>query len=153
MVDEIVKRLEREGKIAKQAAGVIQIEALLRESTIDLNEAKKTIHLSDRATYMLAYNAMLKAGRALLLMKGYRPVDKAQHKTVVEMTGALLGRSYIDLVGHFETMRRKRNEMTYEAGALLSPSESEQAFLDSITLVKKILAEVKARNPQIELEF
>jgi uncharacterized protein (UPF0332 family) len=153
MADEIIKKLEQEGKIAKQAAGIIQIEALLRESIIDLNEAKKTVRLSDRATYMLAYNAMLKAGRALLLTKGYRPVDGAQHKTVVEMTGALLGKNYVDLIGHFETMRRKRNEMTYEAGALLSSSEAEQAFSDAITLVKKILAEVKARNPQMELEF
>ena len=138
MEDELIKRLEREGKIAKQTAGIVQVEALLKEAIIDLSEAKKTLHLADRA---------------FLLMKGYRPTDGAQHKTVVEMTGNFLGNDYVNLINHFETMRRKRNEMTYEAGALLSPSEAEQALSDAITLVKKILTEAKSRNPQLELEF
>lgn len=153
MTDDFANKFERAGRIARQAAGIVQIEALLKEAIIDLGEAKKTLHLADRATYILAYNAMLKAGRALLLMKGYRPTDGGQHKTVVEMTGAFLGNKYINLVNHFETMRRKRNEMTYEAGTLLSPSETEQALSDAIALVKNILAEAKLRNPQLELDF
>jgi len=153
MESEAIKRLEREGKIVKQKAGMVQIEALLKEAIIDLGEAKKTLHLADRATYILAYNAMLKCGRAILLMKGYRPVDGAQHKTVVEVTGALLGGEYADLVNHFETMRRKRNEMTYGAGVLLSPSEAEQALSDAVSLARKILTEAKSRDPQLKLEF
>lgn len=153
MAGDLIKRLEREGKIARQEAGVVQIEALLREARIDLEEAKKTLLLADRATYILAYNAMLKAGRALLLLKGYRPTDGAQHKTVIEMTGAFLGVPFHSLINHFETMRRKRNVMTYEAGVLLSSSEAQLAFADAIKLVKKILVEVKSLNPQLEIEF
>lgn len=153
MISKLITKLEREGKLAKQEAGIIQIEALIKESILDLEEAKKTLHIADRATYILAYMAMLKAGRALLLFNGYRPIDGAQHKTVVEMTGAFLGDKYIAIVNHFETMRRKRNEMTYEAGALLSPSEAEEAFNNAISLVQKILADVKKHNPQMELDF
>lgn len=153
MIENLIKKLEAEGKLAKQKAGIVQIEALLKESIIDLEEAKKTLHIADRATYIMAYTAMLKAGRALLLLKGYRPTDGSQHKTVVETTGAILGEKYTNLVSHFETMRRKRNELTYEAGALLSESESENALSDAILLVKKILEEAKARNPQLEIEF
>ena len=50
-------------------------------------------------------------------------------------------------------MRRKRNEMTYEAGGLLSISESQKAFTDAISLVKEIYREVKSQNPQLELKF
>jgi len=153
MTDKLINKLEREGKIAKQEAGIVQIEALIKESILDLEEAKKTLHVADRATYILAYMAMLKAGRALLLFNGYRPTDGAQHKTVVEMTGAFLGDKYTAIVSHFETMRRKRNEMTYEAGALLSPTEAEEAFNNAISLVRKILSDVKKRNPQMELDF
>jgi uncharacterized protein (UPF0332 family) len=96
---------------------------------------------------------MLKAGRALLLLKSYRPDDGAQHKTVVEMTSAILGDKYKKLTDHFETMRRKRNEMTYEAGTLLSKDEANEAFADAISLVERILAEVKLHNPQLELKF
>jgi len=153
MIDDLAKKLEKEGKLAVQKVGIVQIEALLREAIIDLEESKKTLHIADRATYIMAYIAMLKAGRALLLLKGYRPIDGAQHKTVVEMTGAILGDKYTGLVSHFETMRRKRNELTYEAGALLSGSESKQALDDAVMLVKNIMKEAKSRNPQLELEL
>ena len=153
MIDDFAKKLEKEGKLAAQKAGIVQIEALLKESIIDLEESKKTLHIADRATYIMAYTAMLKAGRALLLLKGYRPTDGAQHKTVVEMTGAILGDKYTSLVSHFETMRRKRNELTYEAGTLLSGSESKQALDDATLLVKNILKEAKSHNPQLELEL
>ena len=153
MIDDLANKLEKEGKLAAQKVGIIQIEALLKESIIDLEESKKTLHIADRATYVMAYTAMLKAGRALLLLKGYRPTDGAQHKTVVEMTGAILGNKYTSIVSHFETMRRKRNELTYEAGTLLSGSESKQALDDATLLVNDILKEAKSRNPQLEMNL
>ena len=153
MIEDLIKKLEKEGKLAAQKVGIVQIEALLKESIIDLEESKKTLHIADRATYIMAYTAMLKAGRALLLLKGYRPTDGAQHKTVVEMTGAILGDKYTSLISHFETMRRKRNELTYEAGTLLSGSESNQALEDATSLVKNILKEAKSRNPQLEMNL
>ncbi len=152
-MDALIKKLEREQKLKKQKAGFVQVEALLKAAIEDLGEAKKVAPLAERATYILAYMAMLKAGRALVLFYGYVPVDGAQHKTVVEMTTVILGDKFRHLTDHFETMRRKRNEMTYEAGALLTKSESQEAFNDAIALVKKIMQGVKSRNPQMELRF
>ena len=88
-----------------------------------------------------------------MLLQGYVPDNGAQHKTVVEMTSAILGDRYEAITGHFETMRRKRNEMTYESGTLLSKSEAQKAFSDAMALVEKILAEIKSQNPQFELKF
>ena len=153
MLDKTIVKLEKEGKIRKQKAGIVQVEALLKEAILDLGEAKKITQLASRATYLLAYMAMLKAGRALLLFKGYVPDDGAQHKTVVDVTRIILGDKYRNLTEQFETMRRKRNEITYEAGILLTKSEAEKAFLDAIALIKKILSEVKSQNPQLELKF
>ena len=153
MFYKLIKKLEKEGKIKRQKAGIVQVEALLKQSILDLKEAKKVSHLAERATYLLAYMAMLKAGRALLLLKGYVPDNSAQHKTVVETTSVILGNKYRNLTEHFETMRRKRNEMTYEAGALLSMSDAEKAFSNAISLVEKILEKVKSQNPQLELKF
>ena len=153
MPDKLVERLTREGRLKKQKAGFVQIESLLKSAIVDLEEARKISHLAERATYLMAYNAILKAGRALLLLKGYVPDDGSQHKTVVEMTSAILGDRYRNLVAQFETMRRKRNEMTYESGTLLSKSEARRAFSDGISLVRKILDEVKSKNPQMELKF
>ena len=78
MLNKLIRRLEKEGKIRKQKAGFVQIEALLKEAILDLEEAKKIVQLAERATYLLAYNSMLKAGRALLLLRGFVPDDVAQ---------------------------------------------------------------------------
>ena len=152
-MDKLIKKLEREGKIKKQKVGIVQIEALLKQAVLDLEEAKKILNIAERATYILAYMAMLKAGRALLLLKGYIPSDGSQHKTVVEMTSVILGNEYRDLTGQFETMRRKRNELTYGAGVLLSVSDTKEAFSDAIALVQKVLEQVKSQNPQMKLNF
>ena len=53
-MDKLIKKLEREGKTRKQRAGIIQIEGLLKQAILDLNEAKKIVHLAERATYMCA---------------------------------------------------------------------------------------------------
>lgn len=153
MTDKLIKMLLRDGRLREQKTGFIQIEALLKQAIIDLEEAQKTVEIAERATYMLAYMAILKAGRALLLFEGYVPDDGAQHKTVVEITSLLLGNNYRELTEHFEIMRRKRNEMTYEAGTLISKSESSKSFKDAILLVKAILKKVKSQNPQLELEL
>lgn len=153
MPDKLIERLVKEGRVRKQKAGFVQIESLLKASIMDLEEAWKISHLAERATYLMAYNAILKAGRALLLLNGYVPDDGAQHKTVVEMTSAILGDRYRNLAMQFETMRRKRNEMTYETETLLSKSEAQKSFSDAISLVRKILEEVKSQNPQLELKF
>ena len=108
MLDKTISRLEKEGKLRKQKAGLIQVEALLKEAILDLKEANKILHIAQRATYLLAYMAMLKAGRALLLLMGFVPDDGAQHKTVVEVTSIILGKKYQNLTEQFETMRRKR---------------------------------------------
>ncbi len=102
---------------------------------------------------LLTYMAMLKAGRALLFLEGYRPSDGAQHKTVVEVTSIILGEKYQDLTGQFEIMRRKRNEMTYEAGGLISTSEARHSLEDAIALLKEIYEQVKIKNPQLEMKF
>jgi hypothetical protein len=56
-------------------------------------------------------------------------------------------------MGQFESMRRKRNALTYEAGVLLSKSEVEKAFKDALTLVEKILKEIESASPQLRLKF
>jgi hypothetical protein len=44
VVEKLIKRLENSGKIRRQKAGFVQIEALLKEAILDLEEAKKIVH-------------------------------------------------------------------------------------------------------------
>ena len=153
MPEKLIRKLLNEKKLKVLKVGFIQIEELLKQSILDLREASKVKKISERATYLLAYMAMLKAGRALLLLQGYTPSDGAQHLTVVELTSVILGPKYKNITAHFGKMRVKRNMMTYEAGALISSVESINAFEDAIELVQGILKEVKVKNPQLELSL
>jgi uncharacterized protein (UPF0332 family) len=153
MPDRLIRRLEREGKIRKQKAGFVQVEVLLKDAVLDLQEARRIQAIAERAIYLLAYTGMLKAGRALLLLNGYVPDDGAQHKTVVELTSAILGQEFRDLTEQFERMRRKRNDLTYQGGTLLSRTEAQSSLSSAISFLQKILKKVKSQNPQMELEF
>ncbi len=153
MPEKLIDRLLVEGKLRRLKAGASQVEGLLRQAMLDLSEARKTSGIAERATYILAYMAMLKAGRALLLLHGFAPADGAQHRSVVEVTAAMMGPKYVEVTMQFERMRRKRNDMTYEAGALLSNSESQGAIDDAVLLVRSILEMAKSKDPQLHLPF
>jgi uncharacterized protein (UPF0332 family) len=152
MPEDVFSSYEKQNKVRKMKAGFIQVEKMLADAITDLNDAKKIVNLVDRPAYIAAYNAMLKAGRALLLMHGYAPDDGSQHKTVVELSGKLLGKNYTELALAFESMRRKRNDMTYEGNLLLSRSEVPKAIDNAISLLKRVLQEAKKRNPQLSLD-
>jgi hypothetical protein len=42
VLDKLIRKLEKAGKIKKQKAGIVQIEALLKEAMLDLEEAGLT---------------------------------------------------------------------------------------------------------------
>lgn len=153
MVIQNLKLLEKDGKVKRVKVAFIQIEKYLREALIDLEEARRIYGIVRKAPYLMAYMAMLKAGRALMFMEGYQPDDGGQHKTVIQITAMILGSQYRGLIKHFEIMRRKRNEMTYEASFFLTQIEVERSFFDAATLVRSILNLVKSRNPQMEMNF
>ena len=152
-MSDSIEDLKREGKLRDQKVGFIQIEGLLKDAVIDIQAAKKVLTVSERGAFILAYQAMLKAGRALLFAQELRPADGAQHKTVVQASGIFLGKSFVSLAQHFETMRRKRNQLTYEYGALLSHSETLTALSDGENWIRGIREKVKEKNPQFELPF
>ena len=153
MFDKLIQKLKKQGKIKKQKAGIVQIEALLKEAILDFREAKKISHIAERATYLLAYMAMLKAGRALLLFKGYQPADGSQHKTVVEFMFHFLGKEFKEIVEHFDRMRRKRNIFTYEIDISISKTEAGSAFETAVKFVNLIKEIIKRENPQAEFGF
>jgi len=148
---DLIERLKLQGRLREEKIGFIQIEGLLKDAMKDIKEAKATLNLGERGPFLLAYQAMLKAGRALLFLEGLRPADGAQHKTVVEACEVFLGLTFKNLVEQFEEMRRKRNQLVYEYGSLLSHGEVESALHDAEEWIQAIARKVKDKNPQFEL--
>ena len=152
-MDEFVKKLKAAGKLRDEKVGFIQIEGLLNDALKDIQEAKAVIKIGERSPFILAYQSMLKTGRALLFLYNLRPADGAQHKTVIQVCETILDKKFKSLAEQFERMRRKRNELTYEYGGLLSRAEVEAALHDAEIWIHAIAAKVKEKNPQFEFKF
>lgn len=150
---DTAKRLLNGGLIKKQEVNFNQIDALLFRAKKDLIASKANLEIDEEVTYNYAYLAMLRCGRAIMFMEGYRPTDGQQHKTVIEFTGKMLGEKFINIVKKFDNMRRKRNQFTYDPSLPVSKLEAKNALKTAEEFVKKIIELVKKENPQQKFNF
>jgi len=150
---EIVKELLNRGLIKKQEVNFNQIDALLLRAKKDLIASKANLEVDEEVTYNYAYLAMLRCGRAIMFVKGYRPTDGQQHKTVIEFAGKVLGGKFVIIVKKFDNMRRKRNQFTYDPFLPVSKLEAENALKTAEEFVKKIVELVRKENPQQKFNF
>jgi hypothetical protein len=92
-------------------------------------------------------------GRALLFSFGYLPADGQQHKTVVEITGLILGKEYETVVLLFEKFRRKRNLFFYDSVDTANVTEAKKSAETAQKLIEAIQIQIKIQNPQIQFEL
>jgi uncharacterized protein (UPF0332 family) len=143
----------RKGLLKKQKPSFSAVEKLIMRSAKDLKTAKANLTIDEGIAYSVAYLAMLRAGRAYMLLKGYRPADGCQHKTVVGFISCVLSKEYKDMVERFDRMRRKRNIFTYEIDIVISRTEADSAFETAVKFVDLIKEAIKENNPQKYFNF
>jgi len=140
--------LEEKGLLVKANANFKQIRNFLARSKKDLGTARKNMNIDDEWAYAIAYNAMLRAARALLMALGYRPKGKDQHKTLVLIAERALGNRYRELTRDFDRMRRKRHEFIYEPNQPIPKHESEAALASAESFIEEIAGYIEGINPQ-----
>ena len=121
--EDTVKIMLNQGLIKKQKVDFSQIEALLLRAQKDIIAARANLEIDEEVTYNYAYLAMLRGGRAIVFMKGFRSVDGQQHKTIIELSGEILGEEFKNINKKFDRMRRKRNQFTYDPFTLFQKSK------------------------------
>ncbi len=119
----------------------------------DLKTAKANLSIDEGIAYTVAYLAMLRTGRAFMLLKGFRPADGYQHKTVVEFMSQSLQGEYKSIVERFDRMRRKRNIFTYEIDITISRTEAENALDTATKFVNLIKDKLKKVSSHGQLKF
>ncbi|MBU1863177.1 MAG: hypothetical protein KKH94_05915 [Candidatus Omnitrophica bacterium] len=148
-----IKEYTQKGLIKQQKQDFNAIDAMMSRAIKEIDIAKATLSIDEGTAFTVAYNAMLHVGRALIFSKGYRPIDGAQHKTVVEFATMYLGEKYKTLVLHFEKMRKKRNIFTYEVTIAISSSEVTSAIKSATQLTQAIQKIITKENPQHHFSF
>jgi uncharacterized protein (UPF0332 family) len=141
------------GLLKRQKSDLRTVEKLVRRAHKDLKTAKANLEIDEGIAYTVAYLAMLHAARAFILLKGFRPADGYQHKTVVEFISHFLGKEFRVITEQFDRMRRKRNIFTYEIDISISKSEATNALNSATRFVDLIKGIVQKENPQMEFNF
>ena len=141
------------GLLRKQKADLRAVEKLILRAHKDLKTAKANLDIDEGIAYTVAYLAMLHAARAFILLKGFRPADGYQHKTVVEFMSHFLGREFKVIVEQFDRMRRKRNIFTYEIDISISKSEASNALEKAKRFVDFIKGIIQKENSQMGFKF
>ena len=115
-----------------------EVDRLLQVAARDLVTAERILPDDLDWAFNIVYNAVLQAGRALMLHKGFRPRGPEQHRTVVHFCELTLGPEHKRQIALFDQMRRKRNRLVYETVGLVSRREVEQALAFAQTFVEEI---------------
>lgn len=151
--DNFIKEYTKRGLIKKQAKNLKAIENLISRSYKEIKAAEANIKIDEGIAFTVAYTAMLHAGRAIMLFKGYRPHDGYQHKTVVDFASIALGENYKQLVQRFDKMRRKRNIFTYEVSISISEEEVKNALKSAKDFIKVVRELIEKEDPQHKFKF
>ena len=141
------------GLLKKQKTDLRAVETLIVRSFKDLKAAKANLAIDEGIAFTVAYLAMLHAARAFILLKGFRPADGFQHKTVVEFTSYFLGKEFKVLAEQFDRMRRKRNIFTYEVDIPISKTEAVNALNTAAKFVDLMKELVQKENPQRQFKY
>jgi len=115
-------------------------------------DTAKTLVTNEKFDWSLAasYNAMLLAGRALMLDRGYRPSSTKGHVAVVNFLHATLGTGISDrMIIVMNGMRKKRHRIVYEEMDIVSKDEAEQAVRwaeEFVSRVDRLIHKTKSLN-------
>jgi len=141
------------GLVKEQNSDLKTVEKRILWANKDLKNAKANLDIDEGIAYSVAYLAMLRAARAVMLLKGFRPADGYQHKTTVEFVAHILGEDYRNIIERFDRMRRKRNIFTYEVDIAISRTEADNAFDTAVKFIGIIKDLIRKDSPQVEFKF
>lgn len=115
-----------------------EVAWLLEVAARDLATAERVLPDDRDWAFSIAYNAILQAARALMLLKGYRARGPDQHHTAVRFCELTFDASHRHQLALFDQMRRKRHRLVYEVAGLVSQHEAEQALNFARAFVEEI---------------
>jgi uncharacterized protein (UPF0332 family) len=132
--------LLRDRKIEKVVGSDKLAKDSLRLAKRDIASARRNFEAQDYDWCLaIAYNAMLQAGKALMLSKGYRAAGQYKHVAVIEFTHEVFGVELTEkLIDIFNRLRKKRHRVVYEDVGTVSEEEARRAIEWAREFVSKI---------------
>ena len=143
----------KKGLIKAQRPNFRQIEKQIARAAKDLHTFDLVIDKDPEWASAIAYQAMLRMGRALLFSHGFLSADGQQHKTVVEITGKILGPEFGLIIKQFDRLRKKRNVFFYDSEDSHNFTEAGKAMSTARQLLGEIKKRIVSLSPQYTFKF
>jgi uncharacterized protein (UPF0332 family) len=119
------KQLLASGRVRRHVTSKVELDSLRAVVTRDLQDASLA-GLSDDRRFATAYNAVLQLAKMTLASAGYRVTGSGHHQITFEALTLAMGKSVASLSSYFETCRRKRNTVDYDAANVTSTTEADE---------------------------
>jgi uncharacterized protein (UPF0332 family) len=116
--------LERAGLIEHCRVPKAEIKDLLELARRDMKTAQEPMSINLDWALIVAYNAALQAGLAMMYVKGYRPKGPDRHKTVIRFLHASLEPSFKPKINRLDRIRKKRHQAVYRLAGAISEREA-----------------------------
>lgn len=95
--------------------------------------------LSADRSFATAYNAALQSAKMAITCAGYRVVaTQGHHQATFEAAGMAVGSRLAALTAYFETCRRKRNVIDYDAAHTVSDTEAAEIQAQAREFLREI---------------
>lgn len=107
------EELKKSGRIIAGQFERSEVKELVLAAKRELKSARAILKVDATIAQDTGYSAMLKAGRALMFSRGWRPLGPGQHATVVFFCRESLKKSEGRLLDTFDRLRRDRHEHLY----------------------------------------
>lgn len=115
-----------------------QISKQLSRAAKDLLTAANVCPIDQTWCFTIAYQAMIRAGRAFMFSRGFLPLAANSHLTVIEFMRDVLGPQAGNLLLQFERMRRKRHDFLYDSVNHTTEKEALEAIQTARELIKRL---------------
>ncbi len=145
------EELRERGLVEEIRPDFRRISALLARALKDLSTARANVSIDKEWAYTIAYQAMLRAARAIIMAEGWRPRGRDQPRTVVLVVSEILGEDARSLINGFDRMRRKCQDVMEEPETPIPRYEVEGGLKDAQSLIKKIVDLAREKDPQLAL--
>jgi len=139
-------------KFKFQELNIEQIENFLEKAKKKLISAEKVLRIDKEIAYQTAYESMIKASLAFVLSLEKRPrALPGHHLAIIEFIQEKIDKKHRELIGLFDSMRKKRNRSIYESSAFITEYEAKESIKTAQKFIKIIEDEIYKKHPQKKL--
>ncbi len=132
------EKLLEQNKLQKKSVSENEVKILFQKAQKTLRSASHLLGEDEESAYQLAYEAMLIGGRALMFSCGVKPRVVGAHKITVEFCESFLGKEYAAFIDKLDRARKKRYDLIYGIGYIVSPTDV-QNLIDTANSLLSII--------------